>query len=343
MSRRQPPKKDEPKKAGKSQFSAPGQGEFEAHYSGTAVGALRMPSAENQLSTTVRNQNPSFREAIDPNGYLPEIFFDGLQLDATGTPLLYEFDLNIIPLDATVVNFGMRRTGKSVLARHILWHLRNEYHRGVVMSDTDKLNQFYHQHFPPNRIIDHLDQAILKNILLLQERFIKVLNMRYGNAQKVPDEEWRDVRVLLLFDDVIQDDNAVRYNPPLNQVFVAGRHFKTFFLMNTQYEKAIPPKMRNNVDVAFMFYHENLDAIEHLWRLFGNTLDRHHFTKIFNKYTQDHMTLVSARSTITSPRLIDRLWWFKADISLENVEFELGENQRGTSVRDSQFDPALEG
>lgn len=285
------------------------------------------PAAKNELGRVVKKTvEGSFRERVDPDGFLPELFFDGLKLDQSGRPILKKLDLSIIPIDATIVNFGMRRTGKSTLTRHLLYYFKDELPRGLVFTDTNKLNRFYEDYFDRDFIINNVDRGVLDRVLKLQELFMGILLDEYGRLDNIPEEELVDVRLLLLLDDVIQDDQELRNNPQLNAVFVNGRHYRLFLILNTQYEKAIPPKMRNNVDIAFMFYHENLDAAEHLWRLFGTNMDRKSFYSLLFRYTEDYCTLVSVRSTISqSIRLIDRLYWFKADATLEDEEFGLGE------------------
>ena len=299
----------------------------------------------NELTQVVRN-NPlgaggSFREKIDPDNILPEEFFDRLIIDAKGIPELKRFDLNVIPLDATVVNFGMRRTGKSTLSRHLLYVLKDKLPRAMVMSDTDTLNRFYRKYVPETHIIRGVNKAVLHRVLDLQKKFMKRLLDEFEEKDNIPDEILDDVRVLIVADDVIQNENEIRYNPPLNAVFVNGRHYNIFFLLNTQYEKAIPPTMRNNVDVAFMFFCENRDAIDHLWRLFGSSLRIDVFAALLHKYTKNFCTLVSVRSTIGgSLALVDRLFWFKADKSLEKLDFQIGENKKD-SMRDYQFTPVV--
>lgn len=296
----------------------------------------------NELGRVVGNTTEgSFREKIDPNGFLPEAFFDRLTVDAKHIPELTRFKLETLPVDGTIVNFGMRRTGKSTLARHILWVFKNEFPRALVMSDTDSLNRFYRRYVPKENIVRGVNKKILHNVLGLQKKFMSRLLDEYGELDKIPEKELEDCRLMIIADDVIQNEDEIRYNPPLNAVFVNGRHYRVFFLLNTQYEKAIPPNMRNNVDVAFMFFVENIDAVDHLWRLFGSGLDRKTFAALLYKYTQDHCTLVSVRSTITgSVALVDRLFWFKADKNLERKYFAIGENLRKTQ-RDYQFTPVV--
>lgn len=298
----------------------------------------------NELTQVVRTAGPrgaTFKEKIDPDGILPPEFFKGLVTDAKGVPELKKFDLNMLPIDATVVNFGMRRTGKSVLSRHILYVLKDKLPRAMVMSDTDSLNRFYRKYVPEAHIIRGVNKGVLFKVLELQKKFMKRLLDEFGEKDNIPDEELDDVRVLIVADDVIQNENEIRYNPPLNAVFVNGRHYNIFFLLNTQYEKAIPPTMRNNVDVAFMFFCENRDAIDHLWRLFGSSMRIDMFAALLHKYTKNYCTLVSVRSTISgSLALVDRLFWFKANKNLESLDFKIGESKKD-SQRDYQFTPVV--
>eukprot|EP00741_Cyanophora_paradoxa_P022618 tig00000248_g21843.t1 len=97
--------------------------------------------------------------------------------------------------------------GKSFFLRDLMFNL-SAPSRGIVISQTDRLNG------------DHAAQQVRR---------------RAGGK-----EDPVDPRFFVLLDDVISDAR-LRYDEALNELFVAGRHYKIMTLITTQYAKGINP------------------------------------------------------------------------------------------------------
>lgn len=160
-------------------------------------------------------------------------------LDVPLKPLDVEMD---IMDDNTVVIVGKRRSGKSFLARWIMYHLKHRFPAGVVITGT-KLNGFWQQYVPANFIhqVENLNEVI-DRVCVRQEFFIKNADV-LGLSHKF----------FVILDDVLEDENLIRYSRGLRKLFCNGRHFKLFLMVILQDPLGIPPKLRENTDVAIIF------------------------------------------------------------------------------------------
>ena len=52
----------------------------------------------------------------------------------------------------TIVAVGKRRTGKSWVFRNLMYHMKDKIPAGIVISQTDELNQFWRQYIPAKYI-----------------------------------------------------------------------------------------------------------------------------------------------------------------------------------------------
>ena len=273
--------------------------------------------------------------------FLSEAALEGLCFDANGIPELDEFDLNMIPLDSTIVNFGKRRTGKSTLTRHLCyWYLQQFFPRGLVISHTEHLNKFYHDFVPPRYIHDELSEKLQQDVLDFQEEIVR--DRRFEEWKAEDEHFWR---FFMLYDDVINDENAIRFSKPLRTIFTNGRHYGILPIINTQYVKAIPPTMRANVDVAFMFTATDMPTKDHLFQCFGDMLPRQLFFALHEKYTMNYSVLVYYNGDANDKSIKGRFFWFRADP--DTPDFRMGTpaywGEDSGNQQDNDFNKAVEG
>ncbi len=159
-------------------------------------------------------------------------------MDMKLKPLDVEMD---IMDDFTVLLIGRRRSGKSFMARWLMYHLRNRFPVGVVITGT-KLNDFWSQYIPKEFIHDIEDMGIvLENVYKRQQFLIE------------HPELGIDPRCFLILDDVLKDKYKVRFSKPLSRAFTDGRHYKVFTLITSQDPRGIPPDLRENTDLCIIF------------------------------------------------------------------------------------------
>ena len=231
-------------------------------------------------------------------------------------PNLLEFDASQIKLDATIVAIGKRRTGKSWVFRNLMYTMRDNFQCGIVISQTDELNKFWRQYIPKKYIFNKYDPEILNAVFARQK---KILN----DVNKTDEEKEKEAPFFVLLDDVISDQR-LKYDENLMELFVAGRHYKIFTLITTQYAKAITPILRGNTDYCFMMKCLQQRQLEALWEDFGSFLTKDAFAQIINAYTEDNETLVINTCPDTEVDPLSMLSWWKA---IDPGEFHMGSEE----------------
>ena len=219
-------------------------------------------------------------------------------------PNLTEFDPESIKLDGTVVAVGKRRTGKSWVFRNLMYLMKDKIPAGIVISQTDELNKFWRQYIPSKYIYPKYQPEILDAVFLRQKKIL--------NDNGLTDEE-KDAKapLFVLLDDVISDQR-LRYDENLMELFVAGRHYRLFVLITTQYAKAITPTLRGNTDYCFIMKTIQQKQREALWEDFGDFLTKDAFAQILDAYTEDNEVLVIDTCPEHQVNPLEMLYWWKA-------------------------------
>lgn len=246
-------------------------------------------------------------------------------------PDLQEFDPSQIKLDGTVVAVGKRRTGKTWVFRNIMYLLKDKLPAGIVISQTDELNKFWRQYVPKQFIFNKYDPEILQAVFRRQK---KILN----DVNKTDEEKDAEAPFFILLDDVISDQR-LKYDEALMELFVAGRHYRLFILITTQYAKAITPTLRGNTDYCFMMKCLQQRQLEALWEDFGSFLTKDAFAHILNAYTEDNEVLVINTCPDTEVDPISMMGWWKAE---DPGEFKMGSEEywRSAELGTAQIPPS---
>ena len=231
-------------------------------------------------------------------------------------PNLNEFTPEDIKLDGTILAIGKRRTGKTWVFRNLMFLMKDKFQAGLVVSQTDELNHFWRQYIPKKYIYNKYDPAILQAVFKRQK---KILN----DHTKTDEEKEKDAPFFILLDDVISDQR-LKYDESLMELFVAGRHYKIFTLLTTQYAKAVTPVLRGNTDYVFMMKCLQQRQLEALWEDFGSFLTKDAFGQIINAYTEDNEVLVVNTCPDTEVDPISMLSWWKA---IDPGEFLMGSEE----------------
>ena len=220
-------------------------------------------------------------------------------------PDLQEFAPEEMKLDATIVAVGKRRTGKTWVFRNIMYLFKDKFQAGLIISQTDELNKFWREYVPKKYIFNKYDPEILQAVFRRQK---KILN----DVNKTDEEKDKEAPFFILLDDVISDQR-LKYDESLMELFVAGRHYRLFVLITTQYAKAITPTLRGNTDYCFMMKTIQQRQLEALWEDFGSFLTKDAFSQVLNAYTEDNEVLVINTCPETEVDPLSMLAWWKAE------------------------------
>ena len=221
---------------------------------------------------------------------------------------LRQFRLEWILPDSIVILVGRRRSGKSWLTRELMYNLaKRGMPYGKIYSGTEHANPFFRHFFPPLYIYPEVTDEDIKNILCTQK--VKVRKC----AKKLRKDDGRCIEnnFLLVFDDMMSDDDVWKKSKHFKKLFVEGRHYNILFIFSIQTVLGILPAMRENTDFVFIFANEG----QNLKKLYENyagvvpTFDM--FKKIFYNCTRDRGCMVIDK-TNTSDNLEDKVFHYKA-------------------------------
>ena len=240
-------------------------------------------------------------------------------------PDLCEFDPKDLKIDGTVVAVGKRRTGKTWVFRNIMYCMKDKFDAGIIISQTDELNKFWQQYVPKKYIYNKYQPEILDAVFRRQKAIL--------NDDALSDaEKEKKAPFFILLDDVISDAR-LKYDENLMELFVAGRHYKLFILITTQYAKAITPVLRGNTDYCFMMKCLQQRQLEALWEDFGSFLTKDAFAQILNAYTEDNEVLCVNTCPDTEVDPLSMMSWWKA---VDPGPFKMGNEEYWRSAIMSQ-------
>ena len=199
-----------------------------------------------------------------------------------------------------------------------------------MISQTDELNHFWRQYVPKKYIYKHYDPEILRTVFRRQKKIMNDTALSKAEKEK-------KAPFFVLLDDVIADPN-VRDSPEIKELFVAGRHYKLFVLITTQYAKAITPTLRGNTDYCFLLKTMQQIQLESMWWDFCSFLTKDAFAQILAEYTEDNECLVVNTCPDNDVDPIEMLAWWKA---VDPGPFKMGTKEywRSATTNANDFPP----
>ena len=266
-------------------------------------------------------------KAIGKQGQMPFLMQD--TYSEVDIPQLKPWDVSNIKLDSTIIAIGKRRTGKSWCLRNIMFEMKNKIPAGIVISQTDELNKFWRQYIPKQHIYPKYDPEILDFVFQRQKAIL-------NNTAKTKAEIEKEAPFFVLLDDVISD-SRLKYDENLMELFVAGRHYKLFVMITTQYAKGLNPTLRGNTDYIIVCKTLQGRQRESLWEDFADFTTKDGFFTMLDEYTEDNEVVVFDTSDNTSDPMEMLRWWKAQDPG----KFRMGSKEYWDSAkRDLALPPA---
>lgn len=173
--------------------------------------------------------------------------------------LIKEFDFKGVPEHPVFLICAKRGSGKTFLLKHIVKYLHDQYNYDEVylFSKTAHLQTKLEEHpfffVPEANIFKEFDEEFIYSILQRNEE------MKYADNKKKPEERINN-KILIIFDDMINDNNVTRSNT-ISEICTRGRHSNISLIMLTQELSSrggFGCTIRKNVDcfVSFDIYDE---------------------------------------------------------------------------------------
>lgn len=219
-----------------------------------------------------------------------------------------KFDPTTIALDSTICLLGKRRTGKTVCLRALMHQFR-DVPRGIVMSGTEHVNQFFggpQGFIPDSYIYQEYDPKILERVFKKQSGRIR----RHGGVKCL------DNTFFLVMDDLLSDSKSWKNDRQIRELLMNGRHCNVLSFLTMQYPLGIPPDLRTNIDYVFIFRETIRANRKRLWENFGGVVPSFEmFNTLMDACTADFHCLVINNNS-ASNSLEDILFYWKAPIDL---------------------------
>lgn len=211
---------------------------------------------------------------------------------------LRKFDISKTKDLSTVILLGKRNTGKSVLTADWMYHKRQQFPGGIVMSGTEEVTGFFKKQcgIPDQFIYNEFDADVLQKVI---------------DRQKARYKAGKPRQCFIVLDDVFFDAKDIFKEKCVRQLFMNGRHIGIFLLITAQ-SLELPPYVRDNVDYVCVLRQSNNFAREKMYKtLFSQFPTYKYFCQVLDSCTESYECLVYDQ-TQQSNKLTDCFFWYKA-------------------------------
>lgn len=206
--------------------------------------------------------------------------------------------------DASVLWVGARRSGKTFGIRYLVHEMC--FKRAVVMAGSADCEEFHEQYIPKSYVYGEFNESKIEEIFQFQ-RYLK-------NLQKKGEDV--DMELAIIVDDFGYDSKVMNSKRML-ELYMNGRNYGLFVGVAVQYGTQFPKKLRNNVDVVFMFDERSRDGRVNLYKQFTNCFNSFdEFQEYMDACTQDGCAMV-IDNTVKSTKVADKVFWYKPVYDLE--------------------------
>lgn len=188
-----------------------------------------------------------------------------------------------IPHNCMIIEYGKRRTGKSVWTRDFMYKMRGQYYVAAIHTKT-KFNGFFQKFIDEDYIYpDYYPSAMIK--LFEKQKGIKKMKQDGTLPEDLP------TYAITWLDDVVSN-KGLRYQDSFVACATEGRHYDVCVGVNTQFVTGIPPSVRKNADIVVIFQQGYQSEKEMLAREYLGQLNLRTAMELIDMYTADHGCLV---------------------------------------------------
>ena len=209
--------------------------------------------------------------------------------------------------DPSIIIDGTRRTGKSVLAKHICIEAQRRGLIGRISIITGTRQNTFWDDLSPLATIYEVKNG--------REVMAAITKFQDGLVGAFKDDEEIEMGILqhtVILDDFIGNKTFSRYSDELATAFVNFRHYATAVIALTQYPTGVPPMIRTNTDFAFIFMPQSYQQKDLLWKNYTSFItDRRLAFYLFDSVLRDFRCL-SVHKTDAYLENKEKVKWFRA-------------------------------
>lgn len=241
---------------------------------------------------------------------------------------LFEFKLEKMVIDPSIVMIAKRGSGKSFAARDIIYNFRH-IPGGVVIAPTDKMNSFYKFFFPDLFIHYEIRSELLKKILVRQSMMIEK-----SKVKKKKDKVVIDPSGILIMDDCLARKKSWGKDESILEILMNGRHYRLTYILTMQTPLGITPDLRLNFDYIFLLKEDSAINKKKLWDNYANMFPSlAAFDKVFTECTKNYKSMVIDNRK-PADTIQEKVFWFMA----RERKFTFG-STRFKELHKKYFDP----
>lgn len=213
------------------------------------------------------------------------------------------FNMSSVDFNRKCVFIGKTGTGKSLLIKDLLYHLKDKIPVGEVISATEFASPFYSEFIPKIVIHGDYNSEKIKGMIKRQRKMVKALGENNSAASS-----------FLILDDCLHDAKTWQKDKHIKDIFFNGRHYALLFILAMQYPMGISPDLRTNIDYIFIL-RENIQKnrkrlYENYAGMFKSFSD---FCIALDALTENYGCMVINNRT-TSNKLEDQVFYYKAKV-----------------------------
>lgn len=215
-----------------------------------------------------------------------------------------EFELEDIPRWATITVIASRRSGKSVITRHILYKefIKKRKIKNIVIVSPTMMNGDY-SFLAPKYKFTSFDEDFLDKIIHRQEELVK------------SDPKGKHDLVLVL-DDIVKSTD-MKTKDILSRLYTLSRHFHLYVILISQSMKhELTPIIKFNSDIVVVFKTKNFENkkdMADLWLGFSDKDSREIGFRLIDEIAQGYRCMI-INNTVHSNKIEDIVSHYTVDI-----------------------------
>lgn len=221
-----------------------------------------------------------------------------------------KFKMDDIDLNAKIAIIGKPGTGKSSIIKDVLWHHRDRFLKGFIMSGTTESSGDFTGLIPDIFTYGGYDEKVASTFWKKQKQTVGKRGKQNPNNQ-----------AFMVIDDCMHDTSWVR-SKTVADIFMNGRHYDILFIVAMQYCMGILPGLRTCLDYVFICRENSFSNKKKLFEHYCSVFpDFKMFCKVLDALTVDYQCIVVKQRKNTSTRIDENIFWYKAEL---HPKFKVG-------------------